>query len=51
MKVLVTGADGFIGSHLCDILLKNNYEVIAVSRNFKKLLMLLMTWQKFIYVK
>lgn len=37
MKVLVTGADGFIGSHLCDVLLKENNEVIAVSRNFKKL--------------
>ena len=37
MKVLVTGADGFIGSHLCDVLLKENHEIIAVSRNFKKL--------------
>ena len=37
MKVLVTGADGFIGSHLCDTLLKNNHEIIAVSRNFKKI--------------
>ncbi len=37
MKILVTGADGFIGSHLCDILLKENHEIIAVSRNFKKL--------------
>jgi len=37
MKILVTGADGFIGSHLCDVLLKGNHEIIAVSRNFKKL--------------
>lgn len=37
MKVLVTGADGFIGSHLCDMLLKNNHDIIAVSRNFKKI--------------
>jgi len=37
MKILVTGADGFIGSHLCDALLKENHEIIAVSRNFKKL--------------
>lgn len=37
MKVLVTGADGFIGSHLCDMLLQNNHEIIAVSRNFNKI--------------
>jgi UDP-glucose 4-epimerase len=37
MKVLVTGADGFIGSHLCQFLLKENHEIIAVSRNFKQL--------------
>ena len=37
MKILVTGADGFIGSHLCDVLLKENHEIIAISRNFKKL--------------
>ena len=36
MKILVTGADGFIGSHLCDALLKTNHEIIAVSRNFHK---------------
>ncbi|MBZ9691363.1 NAD-dependent 4,6-dehydratase LegB [Clostridium sp. M14] len=28
-KVLVTGADGFIGSHLCEILLENGYDVRA----------------------
>ena len=37
MKVLITGADGFIGSHLCELLLKENHEIIAISRNFKKL--------------
>lgn len=37
MKILVTGADGFIGSHLCDVLLQENHEITAVSRNFKKL--------------
>jgi len=37
MKVLVTGADGFIGSHLCEALLKKNHEIIAISRNFKQL--------------
>ena len=30
MKVLVTGADGFIGSHLTELLLKKNYDVIAL---------------------
>ncbi len=38
MKILVTGADGFIGSHLCDALLKDNHEIIAVSRNFNKII-------------
>jgi len=28
-KALVTGGAGFIGSHLCNKLIKNNYEVIA----------------------
>ena len=32
MKVLVTGADGFIGSHLVEILLKNGYSVKALSQ-------------------
>ena len=29
-KILVTGADGFIGSHLTDILLQEGYEVISI---------------------
>jgi len=37
MKVLVTGADGFIGSHLCQFLLKENHEIIAISRHFNQL--------------
>ncbi|MBP2031539.1 UDP-glucose 4-epimerase [Clostridium algifaecis] len=30
MKVLVTGGAGFIGSHIVDLLIKNNYEVCII---------------------
>ena len=30
MKVLLTGGAGFIGSHLCDYLLENGYEVRVI---------------------
>lgn len=32
MKVLVTGAGGFIGSHLCELLVKEGYDVRALVR-------------------
>ena len=35
MKVLITGSQGFIGSYICEELLKNNYEVIGVD-NYQK---------------
>ena len=35
-KVIVSGATGFIGQHLIPILLKNRYEVLAISRNRKR---------------
>ena len=34
MKVIVTGANGFIGSHMCNFLTKNNIEVVGISRSF-----------------
>ena len=33
-RVLVTGGAGFIGSHLCEELLKKNYEVICLDNLF-----------------
>lgn len=33
-RVLVTGGSGFIGSHLCEFLLKKRYEVICIDNNF-----------------
>ncbi len=35
MKILVTGAAGFLGSHLCDSLLSNNHFVIGVDNFFR----------------
>ncbi len=34
MKILITGANGFIGSYLANFLLKKGHEVIATSRQF-----------------
>lgn len=35
MKVLITGATGFLGKYIVEELLENNYEVIAFGRNEK----------------
>jgi dTDP-4-dehydrorhamnose reductase len=32
MKLLVTGANGFLGSRACDLLAENDHEVVRVSR-------------------
>ncbi|MBL6988851.1 MAG: NAD(P)-dependent oxidoreductase [Bacteriovoracaceae bacterium] len=37
MKVLVTGSTGFVGSHLCEFLVKNGHQVFALARNKTKL--------------
>ena len=29
-RILITGAAGFLGSHLCDRFIKENYHVIAM---------------------
>ena len=36
MKALVTGATGFIGSHLCEELIRRGYNVTCLSRNTAK---------------
>ena len=33
MKVLVTGATGFLGKYIIDELVENNYKVVAFGRN------------------
>ena len=36
MKIMITGGLGFVGSHLCDELLKDNHEIVLLSRNDAK---------------
>lgn len=36
MKILVTGATGFVGSHLCDLLIRSGHDVYALVRSPKK---------------
>ncbi len=37
MKVLITGGTGFVGSHLCDELLKDGHDVVLLARNDNKI--------------
>ena len=32
-RILITGATGLIGHHLCKSLLKNNYQLVVLGRN------------------
>ena len=36
MKIMITGGLGFVGSHLCDALLKENHDLIILTKSFKK---------------
>lgn len=38
MKVLITGAGGFVGQHLLDKLMTKNMEIVAINRNNTKFL-------------
>ncbi|QLH09707.1 NAD-dependent epimerase/dehydratase family protein [Candidatus Nitrosotenuis sp. DW1] len=37
MKIMITGGSGFIGSHLCEEFLKDNHEIIVLTRNASKI--------------
>ena len=34
-KIIVTGAAGFLGSHLCDSLLEKGYKVLGIDNFFR----------------
>ena len=36
MKILITGGMGFVGSHLCDELLKENHKLIIITKSYTK---------------
>jgi len=44
MKILVTGATGFIGSYLCDKFSQKGYEIIALTRNPGKVKFKALKW-------
>jgi UDP-glucose 4-epimerase len=50
-KVLVTGATGFVGSYLCDALLKKDYQVIGLSHTTHNRLAYIQNHKNFSLVK
>ena len=36
MKIMITGGMGFVGSHLCESLLKENHDLVILTKSFKK---------------
>lgn len=36
MKILITGGTGFVGSHLCDELIKDRHDIVILTRNDNK---------------
>ena len=36
MKILITGGMGFVGSHLCDELLKENHKLVIITKSNTK---------------
>ncbi|MEZ4763856.1 MAG: NAD-dependent epimerase/dehydratase family protein [Calditrichia bacterium] len=36
MRIIITGATGFIGNYLCKLLLEHNYEIVVLTRNASK---------------
>jgi len=37
VKVLITGGTGFVGSHLCDMLINEGHEIVVLARNDNKI--------------
>jgi nucleoside-diphosphate-sugar epimerase len=50
-KVLITGANGFLGSHVVKLLIKKNYKIFATKRKNSNLIRLKSYQQKIIFLK